>query len=342
MMDRLHATMERQLRQMVRLIDDLLDVSRISRGKIELRRELVQLSDVVDAAVETSRPSIEAGGHQLSISLPPEPTVIDVDPVRMAQVLANLLNNAAKYSDVPGCIRLHGESDGRTIRLRVIDSGVGIPADMLGRVFDLFTQADRSRERTRGGLGIGLTLARTLVELHGGTVEAHSDGPGRGSEFVVSLPLGAARPAVPEQETGKNSGRGVSRRVLVADDNADAAATLALTLQFLGHVVRTAYDGQEALDIAREFKPSVMFLDLGMPKQTGFDVARRVRSERWEVPPLLVAVTGWGHDEDKRRSSEAGFDMHLVKPVDRVAVERVLASLESDAGAPGAHPRSSA
>ncbi|HXW06060.1 MAG TPA: PAS domain-containing protein [Vicinamibacterales bacterium] len=339
----LYRTMERQLRQMVRLIDDLLDVSRISKGKIELRREPVLLADIVEAAIETSRPLIEAGGHQLELSLPGAPVVVAVDHMRIAQVLANLLNNSAKYSDRPGVIRLRADCDGERIRLSVRDSGIGIAPAMLSRVFDLFTQADRRHERSRGGLGIGLTLARTLVELHGGRVEAFSDGPGHGSEFVVTLPVlprllegGTSEPPPPV-------GQMISHRVLVADDNEDAAATLALTVESLGHVVQVAYNGQDALDLARRFQPSVMFLDLGMPGLSGLDVARLVRQERWKVAPMLVAITGWGRDDDKRQSREAGFDLHLVKPVDRRAVERVLAGTESTpADAQGSVPQSSA
>jgi CheY-like chemotaxis protein len=333
MIERLHATMERQLRHMVRLIDDLLDVSRISRGKIELRREPVLLADVVNAAVETSQPLITAGGHRLDVALPREPVVVYVDPLRMAQVLANLLNNAAKYSDGPGDIRVRVECGAGLLRISVRDSGIGIPPDMLARVFDLFAQSDRSLDRARGGLGIGLTLARTLVQLHGGTVEARSEGVGRGSEFVLAVPIGAPAPGAPapgavEPERTVTRGPGVSLRVVVADDNIDAASTLALALESLGHVVQTAHDGREALEIARALQPAVMFVDLGMPGLTGFDVAQAVRRSTWERVPTLVAVTGWGQDEDKRRSREAGFDVHLVKPVDRLTVERLLAAIE--------------
>jgi PAS domain S-box-containing protein len=344
LMEQLHRTMDRQVRQMARLIEDLLDVSRISRGKIELRREPVLLADVVNAAVETSQPLIQAGGHQLEVVMPPEPLIVWVDHLRMAQVLANLLNNSAKYTEGPGRITLAAEAAGGVLRVSVRDSGVGIPPEMLARVFDLFAQADRSLDRARGGLGIGLTLARSLVELHGGTVEAHSEGPGRGSEFVITVPLNPVPTAVEGQgeERAAGSGQPISRRVLVADDNADAAATLALALESLGHVVQTASDGLEALDIARRFQPSVMFLDLGMPGLTGFDVARHIRSGEWNEMPTLVAVTGWGQDDDRRRSREAGFDVHLVKPVDRPTLERLLAALEHRNRTRRPWPRSSA
>jgi PAS domain S-box-containing protein len=326
--ERLHATMERQARQMVRLIDDLLDVSRISRGKIELRREPVLLSDVVDAAVETSQPLIQAARHRLEIVMPPEPVTVYVDHLRMAQVLANLLNNAAKYSEASGTIRLVAAIDAGVLRMSVRDSGVGIPPEMIGRVFDLFAQSDRSVGRAHGGLGIGLTLARSLVELHGGRIEARSEGPGKGSEFVVTLPLVAPPEARAAERPAARHEAASGRRVLVADDNQDAAATLALALQSLGHIVETASDGLEAIELAQRFKPSVMFLDLGMPGLTGFDVARRVRAGSWAEVPALIAVTGWGQADDKQRSREAGFDMHLVKPIDLATLETVLTTLD--------------
>jgi CheY-like chemotaxis protein len=260
--------------------------------------------------------------------MPPEPVTVYVDHLRMAQVLANLLNNAAKYSEASGTIRLVVAIDAGVLRMSVRDSGVGIPPEMIGRVFDLFAQSDRSVGRAHGGLGIGLTLARSLVELHGGRIEARSEGPGKGSEFVVTLPLVAPPEARAAERPAARHEAASGRRVLVADDNQDAAATLALALQSLGHIVETASDGLEAIELAQRFKPSVMFLDLGMPGLTGFDVARRVRAGSWAEVPALIAVTGWGQADDKQRSREAGFDMHLVKPIDLATLETVLTTLD--------------
>ncbi|HKI37080.1 MAG TPA: response regulator [Gemmataceae bacterium] len=343
-LDQARGLMERQVRQMVRLIDDLLDISRITRGKIELRKERVTLAEVVNSAVESSRPLIDLGGHTLTVTLPPRPVHLEADPTRLAQVLLNLLNNAAKYTEPGGRIGLTAsllDSDGRfppcTLEVRVRDTGIGIPKEMLPRVFDMFTQVERSVDRAQGGLGIGLSLVRGLVQLHGGTVEAHSDGPGRGSEFVVRLPLPAQEPAEARSAAvppppGSN-GTGGRRRVLVVDDNTDAAHSLAMLLGMMGYETSTANDGPAALREAAAARPDVVLLDIGMPGMSGYEVARELRRTPGLSAALLVAMTGWGQEEDRRRSLEAGFDRHLVKPVDLAALEQILAE-ERERAAP--------
>ena len=323
---------DRQVQQMVRLIDDLLDLSRISRGKIELRKERIDLDDALQSAIETSRPLIEEYGHHLAVSLPGEPVPLNADLTRLAQVFLNLLNNAAKYTERGGQIWLSAERRGDTAVVGVRDTGIGIPPQMLPRVFEMFTQVDRSLERAQGGLGIGLTLVQRLVEMHGGSVEAHSEGAGKGSEFVVRLPV--AREAAPEgprqpAEHGATNQVRRTHRILVVDDNQDAANSLAMLLRMKGHDVRTAYDGIEAVDAAATHKPDIVLLDVGLPRLNGFDVARRIREAEDNRNVILVALTGWGHDEDRRRSKEAGFDHHMVKPADPAALDRVLESLAS-------------
>ncbi|HVG10181.1 MAG TPA: ATP-binding protein [Thermoanaerobaculia bacterium] len=327
-LDQTRGMMERQVQQMVHLIDDLLDISRITRGKVELRKERVELAAVVRDALETCRPIIEAGGHELTVSLPPEPITLDADPTRLAQVFANLLNNAAKYTPRGGSIRLSAEQQGNEIVVKVRDTGIGIPADMLPRVFEMFTQVDRSLERSQGGLGIGLSLVRGLVELHGGSVEARSEGPGRGSEFLVCLSVNPPARAAHAAPNDRRQAAPPRHRILVVDDNRDAADSLALLLTLQGSEVRTAYDGLEAIDAAAAFDPDVVLSDLGMPRMNGYEAARKIR-ERCSGRVVLVAMTGWGQEEDKRRSSAAGFDYHLVKPVALDDLEQLLASLEA-------------
>jgi len=327
--DDARAMMERQLGHMVRLIDDLMDVSRISRGKVELRRERVELAKLVQQAVETSRPLLEADGHELVVRIPDEPIYVDADVTRMAQVFANLLNNAAKYTEPGGRVTLSvAREDGAAV-VAVRDTGVGIPARMLPRVFDLFTQVDRSLEKRQGGLGIGLSLVKRLVELHGGTVEALSDGPGHGSEFRVRLPLVLALAATPEAASHAPAAAPGRRRVLVVDDNRDAALSLAMLLRLLGNETRAAHDGIEALDIAASFRPDVVILDIGMPRLNGYETCRRLRERPGGRSVVLVALTGWGADEDRERSRDAGFDAHLVKPVDPEALEELFARLNA-------------
>ncbi|HYV20399.1 MAG TPA: ATP-binding protein [Verrucomicrobiae bacterium] len=332
--ERLRGVLERQLHHLIRLVDDLLDVSRITRGTLQLRREPVELSAVVAHAVETARPLAEERRHEITVTLPPEPIWLQADPVRLAQVLNNLMNNACKYTEAGGQVWLSAERHGAEVVMRVRDTGLGIPSDRLGNIFDMFNQVDRSIERAQGGLGIGLTLVRRLVELHGGSVLATSDGPGRGSEFVVRLPVlkplsefeRHARPGVrllPKTAATKHA----ARRALVVDDNVDSADSLATLLRVTGHEAITAHDGVEALATAERFRPEVVFLDIGMPRMNGYDAARRIRQQDWGRDVLLVAVTGWGKDEDRRRSHDAGFDAHLVKPADSNDLLRLLGTL---------------
>jgi PAS domain S-box-containing protein len=325
------AVLGRQIGHMVRLIDDLLDVARITTGRIVLQRRRVGLDEAVRAAVETARPLLDRMGHRLTVSLPepPEPPVmLDADPTRLSQVLANLLNNAAKYTDAGGDIRLSAAREAGEAVIRVSDNGIGIPPDRLGRVFEMFHQVEGTVERSQKGLGIGLAVVKGLAELHGGRVEALSAGPGRGSEFVVRLPLPAAAPAVGPGGTGKAepASGGPRLRVLVVDDSEDITAMQGTMLRILGHEVRTAGDGEQALAAGDSFRPDVVLMDLGMPRMDGYRAAREMRSRPWGRDATLVALSGWGQDEDRRRAAEAGFDRHLVKPVDFGELKRLLAS----------------
>lgn len=317
--------LDRQVGHMIRQVDDLLDVSRISRGKIELRKERAELAPVVKHAVETTRPLCESLRHELSVTLPPRPIFLIGDPIRLAQVVGNLLNNACKFTDRGGRIWLAVEVEGDQAVIRVRDTGIGLAKDQLGQIFELFAQVDNSLERARDGLGLGLTLVKKLVEMHDGTVEAHSAGPGQGSEFVVRLPLlRESSPPPPREPSGVRPEAMVSRRILVVDDNRDSANSLALLLQMLGHTVDTAHDGLEAVERAATFRGDVILLDIGMPRLNGYEAARRIREQR-QKGLKLVALTGWGQEEDRRRSAEAGFDAHLVKPVDLAALTKLLA-----------------
>lgn len=319
---------DRQVRQMARLLDDLLDVSRISHNKLELRKERIELSEVVQSAVETSHPAIDSGGHELTVDLPSEPIHLDADPVRLAQVLSNLLNNAAKYTNSGGHIRLTGNRQGSDVIISVKDDGIGIGAEALPRVFDMFSQGKSVTARSQNGLGIGLSLVQGIVDLHGGSIVARSDGPGRGSEFVIRLP-GTVEPAIEERPA-----RGEIRKeapsskpsVLVVDDCRDSADGLAMLLQMMGHDVQTANDGEAAIKAAAEFKPEVVLLDIGMPNMDGYEACRRIREQPGGSEMFLIAVTGWSQGDDRRRTEEAGFDYHLVKPVDPKALVEFLAA----------------
>ena len=323
--DQVRDMMERQLSQMVRLVDDLLDLSRISRGTIELRKERIELASIVQHAVETSRPTIEQAGHNLTIDVPPSTIYLDADLTRMAQVFSNILNNAAKYTESGGQIRLSVHRLGDEAVVSVKDNGIGIPPEMIANVFDMFTQVDRDLQRSQGGLGIGLSIVKSVVEMHGGSVEANSDGHHMGSEFVVRLPvvLSVVKLQPEDEEPTRVSSR---RRVLVVDDNRDAALSLAMMLRFMGNESKTAYDGLEALEVAETFRPDLIFLDIGMPKLDGYDTARQIRAQPWGKHIVLVALTGWGQDDDRRKSQDAGFDLHMVKPIEPAALQKLLAS----------------
>ena len=321
------AMMKRQLQHMVRLIDDLLDVSRITLGKVELRRELLEIGDVVRSAVEISRPHIDEAGQRLQLTLSTAPLWIYGDSARLSQVLSNLLNNASKFTSRGGRITFAVENGPAEVVLRVSDTGVGIPPDKLHQVFDIFTQVDQGE--AQDGIGVGLSIARQLIEMHGGGIEGRSRGRGQGSEFVVRLPsasppaaAGAARPEHAERAHSAQA----QLRILIADDNVDSASSLSEVLKMLGHEVRTALDGQQAVDMALEFRPDVMLLDIGMPRLNGYDACRRIRKEPWGDRVVMVAVTGWGQAEHRARARSAGFDHHLVKPVELADLQAVFSS----------------
>jgi signal transduction histidine kinase/DNA-binding response OmpR family regulator len=334
---------DRQVRHLARLVDDLLDVSRITRGKIRLQTEPVELAAVVAQAVEAGRPAIDARGHTLTVDLPNTPVWVNGDPARLAQVLTNLLNNAAKYTDDGGRVGLSIGREGNEVVIRVRDTGIGIPAEMLGAVFDLFTQMDRSLDRSQGGLGVGLTLVKRLVELHGGTVGAHSDGPWRGSEFVVRLPVIAGPGAAPAESQGQapDHKSAVPLRVLVVDDNADAAESLAALLRLDRCEVRVAGDWESAAAAVAGFAPDAALLDIGLPDVDGYEIARRLRDRADTRRAVLVAVTGYGRDEDRAKARESGFEHHLVKPVEYKAIQELFATIRGrprEAGANGFGP----
>ncbi|HWZ63519.1 MAG TPA: ATP-binding protein [Steroidobacteraceae bacterium] len=319
--------MERQVGHLVGLVDDLLDVNRISQGKIRLRRGPVELATVVHAAVETARSLIERMGHQLILEVPAEPIWLNADPLRLAQVVGNLLGNACKFTENGGCIRLSVTVRGEEAELRVCDNGAGIRADQLPFVFDLYMQAETSIEASRTGLGIGLALVKKLVEMHGGTAEARSAGMGHGSEFVVRLPIShEAAQTQPNKPSNGSVATMTPRRVLVVDDNRDAAQSLAMFLQLSGHETHVAHDGLEAVKKAAQLSPDLILLDIGLPKINGLEAARRIRALSQGKRPVLVALTGWDQDADRQKSREAGFNTHIVKPVD----PQVLASLLVD------------
>jgi CheY-like chemotaxis protein len=320
--------MERQMGHLVRLVDDLIDVSRITRNKLELRRHTVELAPIVQAAVEACRPLVDGKQHQLEVALPPLPLHVDADPTRLVQVLANLLNNACKYTDRGGHLRVALERQAQEAVITVKDDGSGIPPEMLPKVFGMFTQVERNLERTQGGLGIGLSMVKSLVELHEGSVAIYSAGEGHGTCVEVRLPLVLAPlPVVAGAGTAGERPPLPFRRILVADDNGDAAHSLASVLELMGNEVITVGDGQAALDAAPAFAPDLVLLDIGMPRLNGYEACRRLRELEGGGDLVIIAVTGWGQEEDRQRSREAGFDLHLTKPVDPIAVEAILAGL---------------
>lgn len=325
---RVHDIMARQLDHLVRLVDELLEISRISYGRIDLRKKSIDLTQVVNDAVAASESLISEHGHRLTVLLPPEPLPLDADPTRLAQVIANLLNNAAKFTKPGGRIEISARREDREVAVSVRDDGVGIPADKLRYIFDLFTQLDNSLDRSRSGLGIGLAVVRSLVEMHGGRVDARSEGAGRGSELIVYLPLAGS--GVPEATEGppiRAPAPGCARRVLVVDDNRDVADSLALLLENLEADVRVAYDGRSALETVAAFKPEAVFLDLGMPEMDGYETAQRLRRHPDGKRVLLVALSGRDQKEDRRRSLEAGIDRHLAKPIDFSLLQALLAGI---------------
>jgi signal transduction histidine kinase/DNA-binding response OmpR family regulator len=323
----------RQVGQMVRLVDDLLDISRITGGKIQLRMEPVDVGQIVSLALETSQPLIESRNHALTVELPSEPVWVEADKARFSQVLSNILNNAAKYTSEGGKIHLSVGQEGEEAVFRVRDTGIGIPSEMLSEVFDLFTQVDRSLDRSQGGLGIGLTLVRRLVELHGGVVQALSEGPGHGSEFILRIPaIARAEPEVSEPVGGDLRERPLPCRILIVDDNADSARSLARLLQLSGHQTSIAHDGPSALQQFEKIEPEFVLLDIGLPGMDGYEVARSIRERPDSGRIVLIALTGYGRDEDRRKSREAGFDHHLVKPVEFDTVLSLLESHREPAG----------
>ena len=333
----LKEVIERQVGHMGRLLDDLLDVSRVSSGTLTLRKERVPVADVIRHAAESSHPAIVAGGHGLTMKITGEPIFLDADATRISQVLSNLLNNAARYSEPGSKIKLTAERDGDQALIRVKDNGVGIRPEMLPRVFEPFFQIDRSLDRSQGGLGIGLTLVKQIVEIHGGTVKAASDGLGKGCEFTVRLPVarGVQVPAAGRPEDEVEAGMTTPRsKILVVDDLRDSADSLAMMLRAKGHDVRVAYDGYEAVEIALQYHPDVVLLDIGMPRLNGYEAARMIRQQAGGDSPLLIAVTGWGHDENRLRTKEAGFDYHLVKPVEPAVLTKLLAERWASRAAP--------
>ncbi|HVF15857.1 MAG TPA: ATP-binding protein, partial [Steroidobacteraceae bacterium] len=315
---------DRQVRHMVRLVDDLLDVSRITLGQVNLRHETVNLGAVLTDAIETVRPSIEAAEHRLNIHLPAESIQLEGDPTRLSQVFQNVLNNAAKYTPKGGSITLRAEREGVEVRVSIRDTGIGIPSEMQSRIFELFTRVHPSAEIKISGLGIGLALAKQLLELHGGRIEVRSEGIGQGSEFLVTLPLQVSLASAALKLTTHSPMTIAQRRVLVVDDNRDAAESLGMLLRLSGCEVDVAFSGATAIDTVEQFKPDVVLLDIGMPGMDGYETVRRLRASRRGKEMLLVALTGWGQKEDKQRALEAGFDEHLTKPMDPAMLERVL------------------
>ncbi|MGV3723419.1 MAG: PAS domain-containing protein [Actinomycetota bacterium] len=326
--ERTRTMMARQLDQMTRLVDDLLDVSRITRNRLELRKANIELAEVVRDALETSRPLLEACGHSLTVTLPPQPIHLKADQVRLAQVFSNLLNNAAKYTERGGQVWFTVVLHGNQVEVSVRDNGVGIGPSLLPKVFNLFTQADHSLERSQGGLGIGLTLVKRLVEMHDGTVEARSGGLGQGSEFIVRLPVAVAPSAEAESPTALTApSLNQRRKILVVDDNRDGAESLGELLELLGNEVELAYDGEAGVAAAASFSPTVILLDIGLPRLNGYEACRRIREQPGGDRIVIVALTGWGQEEDRRRAAEAGFDLHLVKPVDPATLKKLLSGL---------------
>ncbi|HEX3251065.1 MAG TPA: PAS domain S-box protein [Pyrinomonadaceae bacterium] len=327
---RAHETIERQLNQMIRLVDDLLDMNRITHDRLELRRSEVELESVIQQAVEVARPLIDAAHQELIVQLPKEPVYLNADRARLAQVFGNLLNNSCKYTKPNGRIALNAKRVDDEVLVTVRDNGAGIPPDKLGSIFDMFMQVDRSSERSQGGLGIGLRLVKRLVEMHGGSIEARSEGEGLGSEFIVHL-LVVSRPAATLPAAGASPESSSERRVMIVDDNIDSAESLSMLLEITGNKTLVAHDGIEALEGVEKYRPEVILLDIGLPKLDGHEVCRRVRELPWAKDIVIIALTGWGQEDDRRKSEEAGFNGHLVKPVDYDRLLELLGKLTNGA-----------
>ena len=324
---RAHTTLERQLGQMIRLVDDLLDLNRVTHDRLELRRSEVELSSVIEQAVEVARPLVDLAGHHLTVDLPREPVYLNADRARLAQVFGNLLNNSCKYTRSGGSVSLSAKHVGDEVVVTVKDNGAGIPQDKLDSIFDMFMQVDRTSERSQDGLGIGLTLVKRLTEMHGGSIEARSDGEGQGSEFIVRLPV-LTRPAVATQAgSDAASDSRQERCVLIVDDNRDSADSLAMLMEITGNKTYMAHDGVEAVEAVEKYRPEVVLLDIGLPGMDGHEVCRRVREQPWGKDIIVIALTGWGQEDDRRKSEEAGFNGHLVKPVDYDELLELLSSL---------------
>jgi signal transduction histidine kinase len=326
MLDRAREMTERQVVHMTRLVDDLLEASRVSRGKIALKTERVDLGTLLTRVADTTSPVVTSRNHRLLLTLPPTRLTLLADPARLEQVFVNLITNAAKYTPPGGRIEISAEDEMQVAVVRVRDTGIGIAAPLLAKVFDLFVQAEQGFDRSEGGLGIGLTLVKALVELHGGTVDVASEGVGRGTEFAVRLPLVDAKVTAQRETAASSDTAGPPRRILVIDDNDDAAESLAIMLRLAGHQVVTAHDGTGGIAAAHQFQPDVVFLDIGLPGLSGYEVAQRLRAEATERPVTLVALTGYGQEEDRRHARSVGFDHHLVKPPDPATIIAVLAS----------------
>lgn len=315
---------ERQVRHMTRLVDDLLEMSRITQGKLELRRENIDLVSVLTGAVENSRPLVLAASHELTIAIPGEPVMLDADPTRLSQMIQNLLDNAAKFTPPGGKIWLSANREGADVAIRIRDSGIGIPQGSLETVFEMFSQLENAIDRTQGGLGIGLALVRALARLHGGSVAARSDGIGKGSEFVIRLPVSEEERVVASRPRRLPPASGKGRSVLIVDDNEDAAISLSMVLEMEGHRVHVAFDGTSGFEAARDHRPEVIILDIGLPDTNGYEVARRIRKEPWGMHVDLIALTGWGQEKDRQDAQAAGFDHHFTKPADLERLARLL------------------
>ncbi len=326
---RAHETLERQLAQMIRLVDDLLDLNRVTHDRLELRRSEVELSSVIQQAVEVARPLVDAAGHHLTVEMPDEPIYLNADGARLAQLFGNLLNNSSKYTRPGGAISLSAKRVGDDVEVTVKDNGAGIPQDKLDSIFDMFMQVDRTSEWSQGGLGIGLTLVKRLTEMHGGSIEARSAGEGQGSEFIVRLPVLSRDEGAAQHGPDAASESQPQRRVLIVDDNHDSADSLAMLMQLTGNKTYLAHDGVEAVGAVEKYRPEVLLLDIGLPGLDGHEVCRRVRQQPWGKDIIVIALTGWGQEDDRRKSEEAGFDGHLVKPVDYDKLLELLASLTS-------------